>query len=437
MYTSRKHSLAPESVTSASSAGGGYSQKRRRIVQNTPVPEKYLYRHSTSKLSESRASSVLGESDTHDGSPLGAREWARASILSDGARIITDGDKGKGVDEVGVGAVEVKRPTLIPESPFARIISRQKQSRGISTTTASLAYRSPNGSLRTNYRAHCDSPQNAMASPFPPYTASVCHTGRDSNMSPPPARSTSSGSRHIHSSFQMSTFEFTSPFKPKPSVTLNTHEENKAKSDSLLSFFGNALSRAKSALVENRELQDIERKRKLKEDARQRAIEEERRKRDAVFAEIAREEEEQARLAVRKDKDMGTLFPSIASRVNRRPLTGTTVSQTVSTSTTTVVYEPNSHTEQRSEDHSTLAPSDVLTLTDQALVDDIQSGNHPLNHSSRRNLILNAPGQGLPKAAAHKQASPRPTAPLARPAKPHVEVICLDSDSDEEQDQQR
>ena len=175
----------------------------------------------------------------------------------------------------------------------------------------------------------------------------------------------------------------------------------------------------------------------MKEDARQRAIEEERRKRDAVFAEIAREEEEQARLAVRKDKDMGTLFPSIASRVNRRPLTGTTVSQTVSTSTTTVVYEPNSHTEQRSEDHSTLAPSDVLTLTDQALVDDIQSGNHPLNHSSRRNLILNAPGQGLPKAAAHKQASPRPTAPLARPAKPHVEVICLDSDSDEEQDQQR
>jgi len=416
MYTSRKHSLAPESVTSASSVGSGYSPKRRRIVQNTPVPEKYLYRHSTST---SRASSVIGGSDVPNGSPLG-----------------------KGAD--GVGA-EAKRLTLIPESPFARIISRQKQSRGISTTTTSLAYRSPNGSLRSSHGPHYGSPQNTMPPSFPRYTASVRHIGRDSNMSPPPARPTSSGSQHIHSSFQSSTFEFMSPFKSKPSVTLNTLEENKAKSDSLLSFFGNALSRAKSALNENRELQDTERKRKLKEDARMRAIEEERRKRGEVFAEIAREEEELARQAVRQD--METQFQSIALRMNCQPLTSTTLSQTVSSSRTTVAYEPNSYTEQRSEDHSTLSQprsSSALTLTDQALVDGIQIGNQPLNHSSRRNLVLNTPTQGLPKVATAKQATPRPMAParlstpVARRAKPQVEVICLDSDSDEEeQDQQR
>ncbi|RPB28342.1 hypothetical protein L211DRAFT_378240 [Terfezia boudieri ATCC MYA-4762] len=419
MYTSHKHPLAPESVTSASSAGGGYSQKRRRIVQNTPVPEKYLYRHSTSRLSASRASSVLGESDAPDGSSLGALGWARDSTLSDGARIITDGDKGKGVEGV---AVEVKRSSMIPESPFARIISRQKQSRGISTTTTSLAYRSPNGSLRTSYGARCNSPQNTMVPPSPFYTASVHHTGRGSDMSPPQARPISSGSQQIHSSFQMSKFEFTSPFKPKPSVTLNTSEENKAKSDSLLSFFGNALSRAKSALNENRELQDAERKRKLKEDARRRAIEEERRKRDEVFAEIAREEEELAKLVAPKDRDMETQFPSIASVANRQPLTSATVSRAVSSSITTVVHEPNSCTEQRSEDHIALAQprsSDVLTLTDQALVNGIQT-------------------QELPKAATPKQASPRPTESVARPVKPQVEVICLDSDSEEEeQDQQR
>ena len=437
MYTSRKHSLAPESVTSASSAGGGYSPKRRRIVQNTPVPEKYLYRHSTSRLSASRASSVPGESDAPDSSPLGAQEWAMASTLSDRARIITGGDKGQGVD--GVGAVEVKRSTLIPESPFARIISRQKQSRGISTMTTSLAYRPPNGSLRTSYGARCE---NTMAPPFPLCTASVRHMGRDSNMSPP-ERPTPSGSQHIHSSFQMSTFEFSTPFKPKPSVNPNTREENKSKSDPLLSFFGNALSRAKSALNENRELQDAERKRKLKEDARRRAIEEERRKRDKVFAEIAREEEELARLATQKDKVMETQFQSIASVSNRQPLTSTTVSR-ASSSTTTVVHESNLHTEQRSEGHIALAQpprsSDVLTVTDQALVDGIQNGNHPPNHSNRRNIVLNAPAQELPRVATPKQASPRPTAPVARLAKPQVEVICLDSDSDddeEEQDQQR
>lgn len=60
-----------------------------------------------------------------------------------------------------------------------------------------------------------------------------------------------------------------------------------------MSFLGSALSKAKEALTENRELKNEERKRKAKEEARKRLAEAERQRRDELFAEIEQEEEEQ------------------------------------------------------------------------------------------------------------------------------------------------
>lgn len=436
MDNSRKHSLAPESVTSASSAGLSYSQKRRRVVQHTPVPEKYIYRHSTSRLPASRGSSVFGGSEALDGSPSGARDWARASTLSDGVGNVNDGDKGKSVGAiVDSGPVEVKRSSVIPESPFARIISRKRQSRGIATTTTSLAYSSPNGSLRSNYGAHYGSAQGNMASPYPLYTASVRHTTANRDRSPPLVRPSSSGSQHIHSSFQRSTFEFTSPFKtPKPVATLNTPEENKAKSDSLLSFLGSALSRAKSALTENRELQEEERKRKLKEDARQRAIEAERQKRDEIFAEIAREEEELAMQPSRKDKD---ILRSVTIKPNYQPRTTTTVSQTVSSSRT-IVHEPNTPTEHQSDYTITLPETPHIRTYASATrtaVDNTPYEDSPTNKSGRRTIILNSPVQLLPQFSTSIPDAPKSSSPVEIRAKVDPEVICLDSSDGEEEDQ--
>lgn len=440
MYTPRKHSLAPESVTSASSAGGGYAQKRRRIVQNTPVPEKYLYRHPNSRSSVSRGSSVLGESEARDGPPLGTRDWLESSEMGGQTRSIT-GEKGKGVDNSGLGnGRRTPRSTLFPESPFARMISRQKQSRGFAATTASQ-HLSPEGSLRSGYGGapRFVSSRGMMASSCP----SAPSTTRVSDMSPPPFRSSSAFSPQGYSSIQRSTFEFSAPLrKPTPTVTVANPEESKAKTDSLLSFLGTALSRAKSALTEDRELQDQERKRKLKEEARKRAIEEERRRRDEIFAEIAREEEEEEALArqdAERDRQMEREFRPVQaiSSQRRQPLTTTTLSQIVSSSTTTVIYGSETSSDLQSEyvgavsqQHSHISES---ARPIGAVLAAAESDRVATNGAEKPTVVLNAPAKQL-----HKPAPP-PAAvyqSAAQPSKRQPEVICLDSDDEQEEESQ-
>lgn len=395
MYTPRKHSLPPESAISSSSS---YPQKRRRIVQHTPVPEKYLYRPPQSRLSASRGSSIRGDSEARGGTPLESREWA-SSPLSEVARSVTGGDNGDEIIRLVASRIpQIKKSSIFPESPFERILSRQRQSHGVSTTS-SLRHRSSDDSLRSSdgARIHAPLPRSSQSSVGPPhqlYSASTQHT----HTSPTLIRPSTSASQRVLSSFQNSTFEFCSPSKlPKLSLSPNDTQKHKARSDSLLSFFGNAVSRARLALTEDRDLQKQEREIKLKEDAHRRAVEVERRKRDEIFAIIAREEEEeeteQTTNAFQKGKERATM-----------------TSQAMSNCTTTVAH--NFQIPRRQGHEYVGTGSEPLCCASERAI--AIGGNETIDN--RRAINLSAPAKVISK-------------PTMIPAK--LEVICLDSDDEE------
>ncbi|KAI5808879.1 hypothetical protein DFH27DRAFT_244013 [Peziza echinospora] len=411
MYTPRKHSIAPESVTSAGSSGG-YGQKRRRVVPNTPVPEKYLYRPLTNSAN-SRASSVRGGSEAGDGPPLANREWSRASATSE------DGRSTQGRDEESPsGPKSEHKEPLYPPSPFSRLIHRQRPAPVI-LNASSRNRHSPPSALRSSYGSQRSLSGSRTHPPPRPYE----RTSRPGSMSPPPRPTSSASLNATPSSFGRSAFEFNSPLRPSsPTLTKPTAEESKSKADSLQSFFGNILAKAKSALNENRELQDEERKRKLKEDARKRAIEAERQKRDEVFAEIAREEEEERQRLLAQMEERK--YRPIAVPRSRQPAS-TTFSHTTST-TEARAFESTSaaqqfmhqhtYTESIQTYHSSQAFNSMSTTTETDRNKVISSVPEKLQSSAP--VILNAP---------IRQAQPNVPKP-----KPQPEVVSLlDSDDDE------
>ena len=406
MYTPSKHSLPPESLASSSSS---YPQKRRRIVQHTPVPEKYLYRPPQSRLSASRGSSIRGDSEARDGISLGSREWAN-SPPSEAARSVAGGDNGDEINRLlACRTPQIKKPSFTPESPFERILSRQKQSRGVSTTT-SLRHRSSDGSLRSSdgARIHTSSFLSRQSSlgPLHQYCASTQHT----HTSPTFIRPSTSDSQRVLSPFRNSAFEFCSPSAlPKLPLSSGDTQKLKARSDSLLSFFGDAVSRAKLALASDRELQKKEREIKLKEDAHRRAVEAERRKRDEVFAKIAREEEEeelgQAINPFQKGEERGLHFRSTGARRYPPPAT------TRSNCTTTVTLDFQIPRRQEHELAST--ESEPIGYASERVT--VTGGDEAIG--TRRAIILSEPAREILKPVMTAKSQP--------------EVICLDSDDDE------